>query len=313
VGGEVSMEFGCHLPIIGRAATRENVVGFAQRMETLGYESVWVRDHVVLPWKSESRYPYTHISPSGQYPVAPSENLLEPLTTLALVAGVTERIRLGTTVLVLPHRHPVLAAKIVATLDHLSNGRVILGVGVGWLREEITLFGVPYGRRGDWSDEAIRVMRTCWSEAKAAHHGKFFHFDELGCFPQPVRKAVPIWIGGNSARAIRRAAELGDGWHPAFGSMAKLRDGREQLGAECARVGRRLEDVTITLRAVLSVRREPSSPRQPLQGTPEEIVSDLKQYRALGVQTVVLQSPGEDLETTVRLYETFARDIRPFV
>jgi len=307
------MEFGCHLPIIGNTATRENIVRFAQRMEALGYDSVWVRDHVVLPWTSESQYPYTHISPSGQYPVAPGENLLEPLTTLALVAGVTEQIRLGTTVLVLPHRHPVLAAKMVATLDHLSNGRVILGVGVGWLREEITLFGVPYGRRGQWSDEAIQVMRICWSQARAAHHGTFFDFDELGCFPQPVRQAVPIWIAGNSARAIRRAAELGDGWHPAFGSVAELRDGLEQLGSECARVGRRLEDVAITLRAVLSVRPEPSSPRQPLQGTPEEIIADLQQYRALGVQTLVLQGADEDFEATVSLYETFAREIRPFI
>ena len=160
------MEFGCHLPMFGPIATRHNVLTFARRMEALGYDSLWASDHIVFPYTIRSRYPY---SETGKFPLPPTANFLEPLTTLALIAGVTERVKLGTTILVLPHRHPVLAAKILATLDHLSGGRVILGAGVGWMEEEITLLGAPFSKRGAWSDEAIRIMRTCWSQEKSSY------------------------------------------------------------------------------------------------------------------------------------------------
>src|SRR5437762_13918268 len=152
-------------------------------MEALGYDSLWASDHVVIPWSIASKYPYNE---TGDFPLPPSATFLEPLTALALVAGATERIRLGTTVLVLPHRHPVLAAKMLATLDHLAPGRVILGAGVGWMREEIELFGVPHGRRGAWSDEAIRVMRACWREDRVSFKGEFFAFEDLGVRPRPA-------------------------------------------------------------------------------------------------------------------------------
>ena len=174
------MEFGCHLPVYGPAATREVLLPFARRMEALGYDSLWASDHIVIPYAIASRYPY---SATGDFPLPPATNFLEPLTALALVAGATERIRLGTTVLVLPHRHPVLTAKILATLDHLAPGRVILGAGVGWMREEIEMFGVPYARRGAWSDEAIRVMRACWAGERVEHRGEFWHFPPFASLP----------------------------------------------------------------------------------------------------------------------------------
>src|SRR5436189_3600280 len=186
------MEFGCHLPVYGPAATRETLLAFARRMEALGYDSLWASDHVVIPWRITSKYPY---NATGDFPLPPTTNFLEPLTALALVAGLTERLRLGTTVLVLPHRHPVLAAKMLATLDHLSNGRVILGAGVGWMREEIELLGAPFDERGAWSDEAIRVMRACWRDERTHFQGRFFNFADVGCFPKPVRGDIPIWMG----------------------------------------------------------------------------------------------------------------------
>ena len=150
------MEFGCHLPVFGPVATRAGLLTFAREMERLGYESLWASDHVVIPHTIESRYPY---SADGRFPLQPDASFLEPLTALGLVAGVTERARLGTTVLVLPHRHPVLAAKMLATLDHLSGGRVILGAGVGWMREEIELLGAPFDQRGAWSRHGVSVTR----------------------------------------------------------------------------------------------------------------------------------------------------------
>src|SRR5215475_2973587 len=199
------MNFGCHLPMFGPMATRDNVLAFARRMERLGYESLWASDHVVIPYSIESRYPYGE---TGTFPLPPESNFLEPLATLSLVAGVTERVKLGTTVLVLPHRHPVLTAKAVATLDHLAPGRVILGAGVGWMREEIELLGAPYDRRGAWTDEAIRIMRACWRDERVSFRGRFFGFPEVGLAPKPARGTIPIWIGGHTPRALRRVAEL---------------------------------------------------------------------------------------------------------
>jgi len=303
------MNFGCHLPMFGPMATRDNVLAFARRMEALGYDSLWASDHVVIPYRVESRYPY---SATGEFPLPPNANFLEPLTTLALVAGVTERVKLGTTVLVLPHRHPVLAAKCLATLDHLSNGRVILGAGVGWMREEIELLGAPFDLRGAWSDEAIRVMRACWKEERARHRGEFFAFDDVGMFPKPPRGDIPVWIGGHTPRALRRVVALGDGWHAAFPTVEELAKGITLLRQECERRNRRFADLAITVRAGLSIRPAPLGPdRKAMQGSAEQIVEDIERYRALGVGSLLFESRYRDLEDMLSTYETFARVIRP--
>ncbi|HEY7870725.1 MAG TPA: LLM class F420-dependent oxidoreductase, partial [Methylomirabilota bacterium] len=218
--------------MFGPVGTRHNVLTFARRMEALGYDSLWASDHVVIPHRITSRYPY---SPTGQFPLGPEVPFLEPLTTLAVVAGVTQRVTLGTSILVLPHRNPVLAAKMAATLDHLSEGRLVLGVGVGWMREEIELLGGSYDRRGAWSDEALAVMRACWRQARTAHRGEFFSFDDIGVFPKPTRGDIPVLIGGHTPRALRRVVELGDGWHAAFITPEALKTDIGRLRDECAR------------------------------------------------------------------------------
>jgi probable F420-dependent oxidoreductase len=302
------MNFGCHLPMFGPVATRQNVLAFARRMEALGYESLWASDHVVIPHTIQSRYPY---SDTGKFPLPPDATFLEPLTTLALVAGVTERVKLGTTILVLPHRHPVLAAKSLSTLDHLSGGRVILGAGVGWMREEIELLGVPFDRRGVWSDEAIRVMRACWRDERTQHRGEFFAFDEVGVFPKPVRGDIPIWIGGHTPRALKRVVTLADGWHAAFPSADALEHGITLLRQECERQQRRFSDLAITVRVGLSIRSAPAGPdRKAMQGSSEQILADLERYRALGVGSVLLETRYRDLDDMLGIYETFAREIR---
>ena len=305
------MKIGCHLPMFGPIGTRENVLTFARRMESLGYDSLWASDHVVIPRRIASRYPY---SPAGQFPLGPDVPFLEPLTTLALVAGVTERVRLGTSVLVLPHRNPVLAAKMAATLDHLSGGRVVLGVGVGWMREEIELLGGDYDRRGAWSDEAIAVMRACWRDARTAHHGEFFSVDEIGVFPKPTRGDIPILIGGHTPRALRRVVELGDGWHAAFIPPVALKGDIARLREECARLKRPFEQLTISVRAGLSLRSAPLGPdRKPLQGSRDQVIADLVAFRDLGVESMLLEARYRDLTDMLSIYATFARDIRPSI
>src|SRR5258705_9196913 len=169
------MKFGCHLPVYGPAATRATILGFARRMESLGFDSLWASDNVVIRWKIRSRYPY---NPTGDFPLSRETPFLEPLTTLAVVAGATEHIALGTTVLVLAHRHPVLLAKMLATLDQLSGGRVIVGAGVGWMKEEIELFGVNYQRRGARGDQAVRLLRARRRGPPPPLPGAFFPFDQ---------------------------------------------------------------------------------------------------------------------------------------
>jgi probable F420-dependent oxidoreductase len=303
------MKVGCHLPMFGPIGTRHNVLTFARRLEALGYDSLWASDHVVIPHRIASRYPY---SPTGQFPLGPEVPFLEPLTTLAVVAGVTQRVALGTSILVLPHRNPVLAAKMAATLDHLSEGRLVLGVGVGWMREEIELLGGSYDRRGAWSDEALAVMRACWRQTRTAHRGEFFSFDDIGVFPKPTRGDIPVLIGGHTPRALRRVVELGDGWHAAFITPEALKTDIGRLREECARRKRPFERLTISVRAGLSLRDAPLGPdRRPLQGSREQVIADLRAYRELGVESVLLEARYRDLDDIISIYETFARDIRP--
>src|SRR5262249_37840920 len=205
------MDFGWHLPCYGPLATRENLIRVAQEAEACALESVFVSDHLALPFEAATPY---EGSRSGAFPIPPTAPFLEPLTALAVVAAGPERVSLATPGLVLPRRHPVLAAKTIATLDHLSGGRVIVGVGVGWLREEIEMLGVPYERRGAWSDEALDVMKRCWADERSKHAGEFFRFGDVGCYPKPVQKPYPpIWLGGRSPAAYLREAGFGSGFH----------------------------------------------------------------------------------------------------
>jgi probable F420-dependent oxidoreductase len=290
------MEVGCHLPVYGPAATREALTLFARRAESLGFDSLWVSDHVVIPDRIASRYPY---NPTGDFPLSPDTDFLEPLTVLPLVAGVTSRVRLGTSVLVLPHRHPVLTAKMLATLEHLAPGRVILGAGVGWMKEEIELLGVPYRRRGAWSDEAIRVMRACWRDDRASFKGEFFSFEGLGVRPRPTGGTIPIWIGGHTERALQRVVTLGDGWHAAFPSPDRMRDGLAALRAACARHGRDPATLTISARMGLSAKRPAA-----------DLLAELRALRDLGVHHVIVETQTRDLPAMVETCERFAAEVR---
>jgi len=302
------MNFGCHLPIFGPMATRGNLLAFARRAEALGYDSLWVSDHVVIPTAIASRYPYNE---DGRLFIPADAALIEPITALTFVAGVTERVRLGTSVLVLPHRHPLLAAKMLACLDHLSGGRVVVGAGIGWMREEIEMLGAPFPRRAAWSEEAIAVMRACWRGGRATHRGEYFTFDEVGAYPRPARGDIPIWIGGHTAPALRRVAALG-GWHAAGASPAEVADALDTLRGECARRGRRFGELALSVRLGLAFRDAPAGPdRKQLHGTPDEIVETLRAYRALGVGTVILDTRYRDIDDLVAIYERFAREVRP--
>lgn len=196
----------------------------ARRADELGYESLWLGEHVVIPTKVESRHPYA----PELGPPLPSTPLYDPLITFGYLAAHTQRIKLGTSIYLTALRHPIVAARLIASAHLLSGGRVLVGAGVGWIKEEFDVLGIPWEHRGSRMEENIHVMRRLWSERQVEHHGRFYHFDAVGFEPKPTGGTVPILIGGESPAALKRAARIGDGWlgvfHKPDVAAAKVRE-----------------------------------------------------------------------------------------
>ena len=238
--------------------------------EEAGFESVWGGEHVIFPTTIESRYPYT---PDGEVPATPETPIPDPLIWLAYVAAVAPTLRLGTCILILPQRNPLILAKELATLDHLTGGRVELGIGVGWMKEEFDALGVPWERRGRRNDEYVEALRTIWSGPHVEYHGEFVDFEPLTCTPLPVQGAdLPILVGGDSDVAIRRAARLADGYFPGETDL-------ENLGA-----------LITSVRAACEAQdRDPDSLEiNALFGLHEDPVAAVEQMRDLGVGRIMV-------------------------
>lgn len=182
-----------------------------RRAEAAGFESIWGGEHVVLPDAIGSRYPYTA---DGKIPAEPDTPIPDPLIWLAFAAAAAPTLRLGTCILIVPQRNPLVLAKELATLDRLSGGRVELGLGVGWMKEEFAVLGVPWERRGARNDEYIAAMRALWAGPHAEFHGEFVDFAPVTCSPRPVQPSIPILVGGDTDAAIQRAVRLADGYFP---------------------------------------------------------------------------------------------------
>ncbi|MGE0386887.1 MAG: LLM class F420-dependent oxidoreductase [Gammaproteobacteria bacterium] len=203
------LKFGGPFPFTGPLATRENIAACARRVEALGYDFVWIGDHLMFPKDLKSKYPLT---PDGTLPIDPAHNFLEMFTTFAFLAGQTTRLRFQTHVYLPALRHPLTSARLAASLDYLSGGRLNLVVGLGWMKDEYDVVGIPWSERGARTDEAIQAMRAIFAEQ--AFKGRFYEVTEAWFRPRPVQDPLPIWVGGDSDAAIRRAARLGDGWAP---------------------------------------------------------------------------------------------------
>ncbi len=214
------VSFGIAFANAGPFARPELAAVLAEEAEAVGIESLWTVEHPVIPAGYQSRYPYNS---SGRAPGAEVADIPDPFVWLAFVAARTTRIKLATGILILPLRNPVVAAKQVATLDQLSGGRVMLGIGVGWLQEEFDAVGVPWARRGARTDDAVAAMRALWADTPASYHGEFTSFTDCIALPKPVQPGgVPIVIGGHTEAAARRAGRLGDGFFPGKGSPEEL-------------------------------------------------------------------------------------------
>ena len=238
------MKFGLRYCNTGKYVDPSLALELVQAGEEAGFESAWTVEHTIVPAGYESAYPY---SPDGKMAGGVEDfPLTDPLIWMAYVASATSRIKLATGILILPQHNPVITAKQVATLDHLSGGRMLLGIGVGWLREEFDAIGAPFDDRGPRTDEYIAAMRTLWQDEKPTFHGDFVNFDGAYCRPQPVNGTVPIIVGGHSRPAARRAGRLGDGFFPARGAPAELFSLARQSAAEAGRDPDALE-ITVSM------------------------------------------------------------------
>lgn len=270
------MKFGLRYCNIGRYIDPSDAIELVQAGEAAGFESAWTIEHTVVPDGYQSPYPYTD---DGKMPGGTDDfPLPDPLIWMAYVAAATSRIKLATGILILPQRNPVITAKQVATLDHMSGGRIMLGIGVGWMKEEFDAIGASFHDRGKRTDEYVAAMRELWSSDRPTFHGEFVHFDAAFCKPQPVNKRVPIIVGGDSTFAARRAGRLGDGYFPARGAPFDLID----LARRTAEAhGRNPDDVEITT------------------SLPDDL-DDIPKLAAAGVKRLLLPvSSGAGLKTVI--------------
>jgi probable F420-dependent oxidoreductase len=283
------MRFGIALPNYGPSSQPEILVRLARQAEELNVDSIWVSDHLVAPVGVQSIYPYDRRPDARPGDMGVIERFCEPLITLAYLAGHTRRIRLGVSAYIMPYRNPVLTAKHVATLDTLSGGRLLLGIGTGWLREEFHALGVPFTHRGRRTDEYLDVCKALWSGDEVQFDGRHYRLPRVRTGPRPAQHPhPPLWIAGNSRAAIERAARCGDGWHAIDLAPAEITPLigflRERVGA----YGRAAAEVTVSLRKGVLVRDEPPAVARPLYGDRATIRHDLEAYRAAGVDYLVV-------------------------
>ena len=301
------MKIGVVLFNKGPLASGENMAAMARRAEALGFDHAVVTEHLAVPRREGEADQYRSAKPSQQA-LAQSErkgwealrDYHEPLMTLMYLAGCTTRLRLGTSVMILPYRNPLVAARMIATLDVLSGGRAFCGIGAGWWQDEFIALGLAdhFQLRGSRTDEAIRIFRTLWTEEVPRFTGRFNSFDDLEFSPKPLQQPFPVWVGGNSERSLKRAAALGDAWHP----LALKKPGQlEPEGIAAARAaldeairaaGRSPADVQLTLRC--NARRAGAEGIKPAAGA-EAFLELAERYAAAGVDALTLDLPGGSL------------------
>jgi probable F420-dependent oxidoreductase len=313
------MDFGIHIGTRGCLTTRENIVAVASNAEASGYAIIGVSDHLIVPVHTDVRYPYTA---DGIWPGAPTGECLDAIATLAFLAAFTQRIRLLTSVLVVPYRPVVLTAKLLTTADVLSGGRVIAGVGSGWMKEEFAALDTkPFEDRGAVTDEYVRAWKSLWTADRPAMDGKFVKFDNVVFLPKPVSQPhPPIWVGGESAPALRRAAQLGDGWYPVsnnahvlMNTPASLKAGIDRLHHAAERAGRDPGSIDIAYVWFMpprwTAKIDAEGKRQIFTGSADDMLQDAAAFRAVGVKHLIVYAQQPTIEATLDVQQRFAEDV----
>ena len=314
------MNFGFTIPTRGPLANPEAISTLARRGEELGFGFLAVSDHVIIPNSIRSLYPY---SPTGEF--GTDGSCMDQLTLLSYLAGITTRIRLLSSVMVLPHRNPILAAKVLATVDLLSGGRLTVGCGVGWMREEFEVLETPpYEERGLVGDEYIRAFVELWTSDSPEFEGKHVKFSDVTFAPKPVQQPhPPIWIGGESPPALRRVGRLGDAWYPigsnpkfTIRTPAQYAEAVGRIHSHAEKAGRNPDGIDLAYSvagtAVPSSSVAPTE-RPPFTGAPSEVAADIAAFRDVGVRHMRIGLEADCLSEMLDNLESFAADVIPLV
>src|SRR5579884_536358 len=312
------MQFGFGAPVSGPLSGPRDLARIVSEGEAMGYDYCTISDHVVIPRDMEAKYPY---SDTGEFPGRAGGDRHEQLTCVAFVAAKTSTLRLVTSVTVVPHRPPVLTAKILATIDVLSEGRLTWGIGVGWCKEEFEAIGTePFEERGAVTDETIAVCRELWGNENPRFDGKYAKFSNVFFQPRPVQKRVPIWVGGESGPALRRTAKLGDGWYPIgtnpkfrLDTLARFRAGIDRLHRHCREAGRDPKEIAlayrVTQRGAAIPERADNGDRRLFSGDNAAIVADLRAFKELGVVAVDFSFDGATADEVIANMRRFREDV----
>ena len=308
------MKYGFNTPTAGPLSGAADITRLAIAGEAMGFDYLTFSDHVVIPHDISTRYPY---SDTGEFPAGASGGRHEQLIEVAYIAAKTSRIRLVTSVMVVPHRPALLAAKMLSTIDVLSGGRLTLGIGAGWLKEEIDALGTPYEERGAVTDEYLAAFRELWTADKPRFAGKYVNFANLAFEPKPIqRPGPPIWVGGESGPALRRTAKLGDAWYPIgtnpsfpLDSLKRLAAGIAKLRKLTADAGRDPGAVGITYRIQRYGAGVPAvagdGERRLFSGGIGDIVNDLRDLKALGVGNIDVGFSADTIDGAIVELQTF--------
>ena len=314
------MQFGFRAPVAGPLSGARDLARIVSSGEAMGYDYCTISDHVIRPRDMEKKYPYTDTGELPQ-PQRAGGDLHEQLTCAAFIAAKTEKLRLVTSVTVVPHRPPVLTAKIIATIDVLSEGRFTWGIGVGWCREEFEAIGTePFPERGAVTDETIAVCRELWSNEDPSFNGKYAKFSNVFFQPRPVQRRVPIWVGGESGPAMRRTATLGDAWYPIgtnpknrLDTLERLRGGYERIRTRAHDAGRSPSDVSLAYRFQQIGSEIPekadNGDRRLGSGDNKAIAADLRALRDLGVIAVDFSFGGDTADAVLAEMGRFREDV----
>ena len=306
------MEFGFSLP---NSLDGAGLCRFAKTAESLEFESIWASDHIVLSTAATTQYPY---SSDGTFSRPGNTPFLELMVLLSYIGACTEKILVGSTVIILPYRNPVLQAKMFASLDVLTNGRVICGVGVGWLEKEFETLSTPYSDRGPLSDECIEIFKCLWTQDDPVFDGAYYSFDGIQFYPKPVQKPhIPIWVGGHTKRAIRRTVRYGNAWHPARQTPEYVGGLLPYLNQLALEMNRDPDDITVSLKRTLHFTDigicvgDVVGTGGAVIGSTKDVVEDIKRCEDIGINQLTYDFLTDDIDESVAIIDHFANTIVP--
>ena len=308
------MRYGFYLPTRGPLANRSDLSAILDTAEKVGFASTLVADHIILPTKIDSPYPYTV---KGNF--LSQGECFEQLALMSFVAARTETMRIVSSVMIVPHRNPVFNAKSLATIDVLSEGRVTVGIGVGWMEEEFKALDTAcFKDRGGVTDEYVNIFRKLWTGKPVSYQGEYYSFDEVICEPVPVQQpGPPIWIGGHSNPALRRVAKLGDGWHPVGATAAsplppaEMREKLDKIKGMMDANGRDFSKLEISYKAPIYDGGVPpeGEDRRLFTGGKDAALSDIAEFEALGVDELVFDFRADTISEALERMQQFGEDI----